>query len=262
MNLQATGQAPLDTALRDSSNLIGLRENAPVGPFALVSRARDDQARLQTALSSYGYYGGKITISVAGHPLDDPGLPALLDAASGSVEVAIAAIPGPLFHLGRVTLTGEPTPEAVAALKLKPGDPAVATDVLAAQARILQSLRDDGHALAKVGTPVAILNPGAQALDLSYEVHPGPRVNLGPIAITGEKDVDESYIRRRLLIHQGEQFNPDRIEKAREDLASVGVFSTVRIQAPDQLDPAGQLPLTVEVIERPKHVVGVNAAYS
>jgi translocation and assembly module TamA len=262
VDLQATGQDALDTALRDSSNLIGLREKAPVGPFALVSRARDDQTRLETALNSYGYYAGKVTIRVAGRSLDDPGLPAALDAATGSVPVAITITTGPVFHLRRVELTGEPDRVAQDALKLRPGDPAVAADVLAAQSRMLDALRNDGHALAKVDTPIARLEPAAEALDVSYAVHPGPRVNLGPITITGEQRVDESYIRRRLLIHQGEQFSPDRIERAREDLAGTGVFSTVRIQAPDQLDPAGQLPLTVTVLERPRHVVGLNAAYS
>ncbi len=262
VTLQPTNQGPLDQALRDSSNLIGLREKAPVGPFALVFRARDDQARLQTALNSYGYYDGKISIHVAGRPLDDPNLPAALDAATGPVEVAVGVEPGPLFHLRRVTLDGQPTPAAREALKLKPGDSAIAADVLAAQGRMLQAMRDNGHALAKVDTPVATLEPGAHALDVSYDVKPGPRVDLGPITVTGLERVDESYVRRRLLVHQGEQFNPERIEKAREDLAQTGVFSTVRIQAPDHLDPAGQLPLAVEVIERPRHVVAVNAAYS
>src|SRR4051794_20972184 len=179
VTLQPTSQGPLDQALRDSSNLIGLRDKAPVGPFALVSRARDDQARLETTLNSYGYYGGKIQIRIAGRTLDDPGLPAALDAAGGPVEVAVAVETGPLFHLRRVTLNGQPTRAARDALKLKAGDPAVAADVLAAQGRILEALREEGHALAKVDTPVATLEPGAQALDVSYDVKPGPRVDLG-----------------------------------------------------------------------------------
>jgi translocation and assembly module TamA len=262
VTLEPTNQGPLDQALQASSNLIGLREKAPVGPFALVFRARDDQARLETALNSYGYYGGKVTIRIAGRTLDDPGLPAALDAATGEVPVTIGVATGPLFHLRRVALEGAPTPAARDALKLKPGDPAVAAEVLAAQGRMLEALRDEGHALAKVSTPTATLAPDAQALDISYDVKPGPRVDLGPITVGGLDRVEESYVRRRLLVHQGERFNPARIEKAREDLAQTGVFSTVRIQAPEQLDPAGQLPLTVDVIERPRHVVGFNAAFS
>ena len=39
--------------------------------------------------------------------------------------------------------------------------------------------------------------------------------------ITGETRLNESYIRRRLLLAQGQQFNPVAIEKARQDLAAV-----------------------------------------
>lgn len=262
VELKPTQLPGLDQVLRDSSNLISLRDKAPVGPFALVARARDDQARLETALNSYGYYGGHIRIRIAGRPVDDPDLPAALGTANGSVEVQVTPEPGALFHLRRVELLGQPTPEAVAALHLKPGDPAVAADVLAAEGRMLDALRDTGHALAKVGTPVATLDPGAQALDVTYQVTPGPRVALGPIRVEGLDRVNEGFVRQRLLIHQGEQFNPDKIEKARQDLAQLGVFSTVRIQAPEQLDRNGQLPLSVTVVERKRHVVGVTAAYS
>ena len=74
--------------------------------------------------------------------------------------------------------------------------------------------------------------------------------------------VREGYVRRRLLVHEGERFDPGRIERARQDLASLGVFSTVRARAAEQLDPTGRLPLAFEVTERPRRAVGVTAAYS
>ena len=262
VDLPSTGDASLDQALQASSNLVGLREKAAVGPFALISRARDDQERLVTALNSFGYYGAKVAIDVDALPLDDPALPTVLDAAHDEIPVRIRILKGPRFHLRHVGLAGHPLPVAEAALKLKSGDPAIAADVLAAQGRILEALRDDGYALAKVQTPVATLVPGDLALDVSYEVEPGPRVNLGPIALAGLKDVAPGYVERRLLIHQGERFDPREIEKARQDLSQAGVFSSVTVDAPDHVDPAGQLPLTVRVVERMRHTVSFNAAYS
>lgn len=262
VDLPSTGEPALDAALKASSVLISLREKAPVGPFALLTRARDDRGRLEAALNSFGYYSGKISIDIAGRPIDDAGLPTALDDAKAEVPVAIHIEKGPLYHLRKVELSGRPDPVADAALKLKPGDPAVASDVLAAQGRILQALRDDGHALAKVETPVAILVPPATGLDVSYDVQPGPRVDLGPISLEGLDRVHESYVRRRLLLHQGERFDPRKIDKAREDLASAGVFSAVTVDAPDKLDPAGQLPLTVRLVERKRHALGATAAYS
>ena len=260
--LAPLGEPALDQALKDSSTLIGLREQAPAGPFALVTRARADQARLKTALDSFGYYAARVRITIGGRALDDPTLPEALEAASGPVEVAITPEPGPVFHLRRVTLTGDPAPEARAALKLAPGDAAVATDVLAAQARMLDAMRSNGRALARADAPVALLDPAAQALDVSFAVQSGPRVNLGPISVNGLDRVNESFVRRRLLVSQGEPFDPARIEKARQDLAQLGVFSTVRVQAAEALDAQGELPLEIDVIERKRHAVGITAAFS
>ena len=266
VTLKPTGQAPLDAALRDTASLITLRDTAPVGPFALVTRARADQTRLEAALGSFGYYDGHAAIRIAGRGLDDPGLPAALDAAPGPVDVTIAIDRGPEFKLRRVTLDGGTDQaglaEARAALKLEPGQPALARDVLAAQGRMLEALRSSGHALAKVDAPVAILEPAAHALDISFKVDAGPRVNLGPITVDGLDRVNESYVRRRLLIHQGEQFDPAKIEAARQDLASLGVFATVRARAADSLDPARQIPIEIDVTERPRHVVSATAAFS
>lgn len=263
VTLPPTGEALLDTALHDSSNLIALRENAPAGPFALVIRAREDAARLQSALGSFGHYDAKIAISIVGKDVDDPTLPDTLEAAKTQVEVAIAITAGPTYKLGKITLTGPAIPpEARAALALTPGDPARAADVLAAQGRLLDSLRNTGHALAKVDTPAATLVPASKTLDVSYHVEAGPRVDLGPIAVDGLDRVDPAYVRRRLTIHQADPFDPTKIEEARQDLASLGVFATVRTRAATALDPQGQLPIDIDVTERPRHVIGANLAYS
>ena len=266
VTLRPTSEPALDTALRDSASLVSLRESAPAGPFALVTRAQADKGRLETALGSFGYYAGKVSIRVAGRDVDDPGLPAVLEAAAGPVEVSIDVTRGPEFKLRRVDLRGTLDPaamaEARAALQLQPGQPARAAEVVAAQARMLDALRSNGRALAKVEAPDATLDPGAQALDVVFRVDAGPRVDLGPIGVQGLDRVNESYVRRRLLIHPGEQFDPAKIEAARQDLAQLGVFSTVRVRAAEGLDGAGRIPVTVEVTERPRHAVGFNAAFS
>ncbi|MBV9654649.1 MAG: outer membrane protein assembly factor [Acetobacteraceae bacterium] len=259
-----TGNAALDTALKDSSTLVSLRESAPVGAFALIGRARQDQTRFATALSSFGYYKGAATVTIAGHPLDDPALPDLLDRAPADppVQIKVAAELGPLFHLGRVTVDGTVPAEARSMLGLAPGAPAVAADVVAARDRLLNAMRDEGYALATVSEPAAFLEPDADKLDVTFKASSGPRVDLGPITVAGLQDVNESFVRRRLLVHEGEQFNPEALDKARQDLIGTGVFSSVVVTPATQLDPAGELPVTFKVMERPKHAVSFGAAYS
>jgi len=262
VEIAPSGDAALDQALRDSSNLVSLRENAPVGPFALVSRARDDQGRFESALNSYGHYAARVAVQVAGRSLDDPTLPAVLEAATAPVFVAVAITPGPVFRLRRVTLEGPVPQEVRAALGVAPGAPALAAEVLAGQGRMLDALRSRGYALAKVDTPIATLDPAAQSLDVAYKVEAGPQVDLGPISVDGLQRVDSGFVRRRLLVRQGERFDPAKIERARQDLTQLGVFSTVRSRAADKVDAAGQLPLAFDFTERPRHAVGATAAYS
>ena len=264
VTIEKTGNTALDNAIQGSSTLISLAQKAPVGPFALVTRAQEDASRFETALHSFGYYKGQAQIRVAGLPLDDPHLVDQLEQAPAQppVRVVVHVDPGPLFHIRKIMLQGAVPSGAEAKLQLSPGDPAVASNVLAAGARLLAALRDMGYALAKVGDPVATLVPSENALDVAFNVDPGPRVDLGPITIKGLKDVNESFVRRQLRVHQGELYNPAQLEKARQDLASLGVFSVVRLRTPDQVDAQGQLPVEFDVTEGPKHVVSFSIAYS
>ncbi len=264
VTIAPTGDAAIDGALRDSSTLVSLRESAPVGPFALITRAQGDAGRFETALHSFGYYDGRAAIRIDGRAPDDPGLPDALAAkpAGSSAAITVAVERGPLFHLRHVVVDG-PVPEADRAkLGIAPGDPAVASKVLAAQGNLLDSLRNSGHALATVSDPDAVETPAEHVLDITFHANPGPRVDIGAISITGEKVTNESYIRRRLLVHPGEQYDPAAIERARQDLAASGVFSSVNAGIPAQLAPDGTIPLLFTVAERLRHAVALNVSYS
>ena len=259
-----TGNEALDQALHNSSNLVSLRESAPVGPFALVERAREDASRFVTALHSFGYYKGSVEITIAGHPLQESDLPDLLSRAPASppVKVMVLPKPGPLFHIRKVDIQGAVPAKVRTQLGLASGAPARAQDVLAAQTRLLDGLRAEGYALAKVPTPIVIEDPAANSLDVTYVVTAGPRVDFGKISVKGLHAVNRDFVEKRLLIHPGEQFSPQAVEKARADLASLGVFSSVQATASDKLDAAGRIPIVFNVVERPAHSVSFGAAYS
>ena len=268
VTLAPTGDAALDAALKGSSGLVGLQKTQAVSPFALAGRARADADRLRTALESFGYYAGRIAISVAGHPADDPSLPDVLAALpkGASAAIRIAVQTGPLFHVGAVTLTLPPgetlTGPDRAAFGLQSGAPAVASDVLAVRGRLLTALQEDGHAFADVQAPVAYLRPASRTLDVVYAAKLGPRVDIGAIRLAGLKRVNAAYVRRRLLVHPGELYQPSRIEAARQDLASTGVFADVGVTAAPAVSPDGTLPLTFDVTEALLHTVALQAGYS
>ncbi len=264
VDIGQTGNATIDGALHDSATLISLNKVAPVGPFALIGRAMTDRDRFLAALHGLGYYDGTVAIRIDGHGLDETGLPALLERAPGDppAQVTVKVTPGPLYRLGRVTIEGTLPDDARAKLGLVSGAPAVAASVIAARQRLLAALEEDGYALARVDEPVALLQSATKTLDVSFIVTTGPPVALGPVAINGLKDTNESYVRQRLLVHQGEPYAPSKIEAARVDLSSTGIFSAVRVVPADGLDHDGQLPIAYDVTERPRHSVSFTAAYS
>jgi translocation and assembly module TamA len=264
VTLKPTGDSALDAALQGSSTLISLQKSAPVAGFALSERARQDATRFTTALHSFGYYKATVTTTIADHRLDDPALPAIIDRAPANppLQVAVSFDLGPRFTLGSVTISTPVPPDVPPQMDLAPGQPAMAAQILRGQSRLLDALRADGYPLAKVPVPIAILHPDQNVLDVEFRPDAGPKADIGPISFSGLKDMNESFVRKRLLIHQGELFTPQAIEKARSDLSSIGVFSVVRAEPASALDPAGQLPIKFDLTERPLHAVDAGIAYS
>ena len=264
VSIAGTGNSALDKALSGSSELESLRTAGAIPPFALVGRAELDIDRLQTVLQSFGYYDGKIAVQIDGRAVSDPGVVSALESlpAGTNSRVEIAATPGPLYQLGKVTIEGE-LPDALRSeLKLAPGQPAVASEVLAAQTRLLTALQEQGYAQAQVQAPVAYLDPAAHVLNVVYNVHAGPRVTIGEITIRGLQRVNESLVRKRLLLHPGERYSPSSIEKARQDLLSLGVFSGISVRTAENLDSLGRIPIEFDMQERLSRVLGFTGAYS
>ena len=144
------------STLSDSSDLVSLRKSAPVSPLGLVLRARSDMTRLKTVLESYGYYQSAVTATIDGEPLTSADLSDKLAAMPAGKEAAVVVsyVPGPIYHLGKITLEGDLPPAKRGLLDLHAGQPAVAADVINAGTRLLRALQDQGYAFAKVEGPV------------------------------------------------------------------------------------------------------------
>jgi translocation and assembly module TamA len=262
----STGQSAMDATLRATSDLVTLRTTAPVGSYGLIARARGDIDRLKTVLESYGYYDSKGIIKIDGLALNDPRLPDELAALpkKHDAHVQVSFELGPLYHLRNITIEGELPPSAQAKFTLATGDPAVASNVLAAGTRVLAALEDEGYAFAKVDPPVAFEDKSEPVLDVTFHVETGPKLNVGHIYIEGLKRTHESLVRRRLLLHTGELYRASVVEHARADLLSpqLGVFAAITVKVGKAVDDTGGIPITFQVRERLRHTFGLSAAYS
>ncbi len=258
------GDGDIDETLKATSDLQSLRKTAPVSPFGLIARARSDVDRLKTALESFGYYESAVTIKINDMAVTNPGLADALNALpkDKDAQVAIAFTLGPLYHLGSIDIDGD-LPEAVrGTLGLTAGQPAVAEAVLAGGTRMQNALQEQGYAFAAVDAPVAYEAADAPVLNLRFHVVTGPKANIGEIRIVGLQRMHEGLLRARLQLHTGDAFRPSAIERARRDLLALAVFNQVSLEVGSAVDATGGVPITFKVRERPRHGVGVSAAYS
>lgn len=264
VELISTGDRALDSTLKAASQLLALRASAPVSPFGLIARARGDVPRLKTVLESFGYYQSSVSITINGLALDEPKLGDILIAlpqgSHASCRVSFSL--GPLYHLDSVRIDGSVPDSARGSLGLSSGAPAIAADVLAGGARLLTALENQGYAFAKVDPPVAEEDPDRHVLNLTFHVVSGPRVQIGEIRLEGLKHVHERLVRRRLLLHTGEPYSALAVEKARKDLLTLGVFTSVSVRLADSPDTQGRVPITFQVRESPPRTVSLGGAYS
>ena len=259
----SSGNKAIDSTMKLTSQLESLQKTAPVDPFGLIARARGDVTRLQTVLQSFGYYDGSVTITINGMGLDSARLADNLSALPKGSDAHLKVEPtlGPLFHIGRIDIKGNLPPGMRQKMDLSPGAPAVAADVLASGSNLQAALQDAGYAFAAVEKPVAYEVPAQHVLNLTFRVTTGPRVRIGAIDIKGLSSVHESRLRRRLLVHTGDLYDAAAIEKARQDLLSIGLFQTVSVSL-GGANSAQRVPITFVVREAKKYTVGVTAAYS
>jgi translocation and assembly module TamA len=260
------GDDDMDSTLKATSDLQSLRTSAAVSPFGLIARARSDQDRLKTVLESFGYYESRVEVKVNGLPLSDPGLGEALTAIprGDDARVQVNFVLGARYQLRRVDIDGN-IPAGIDArqvLGLTTGEPAVAASVLGGGARLLSALEELGYAFARVDPPVAYEALDVPALDVSFHVTAGPKVNIGEIRVEGLKRVHERLVRNRLLIHSGDPYKPSVLEHARRDLLALNVFGQVSVEVGTAVDASGGVPVTFKMRERARHAVSVTAAFS
>ncbi len=266
INLPDTGDGAVDAALHDSSLLVTLRGKVQAPPFALIDRARGDLGRFETVLQSFGYYKGKVAITIDGKDVNDKTLADTLEKVpqGRDVEVKAAITLGPQYKLRKIDIEGTLPPgvDPPKVMGIKSGDPAVASRVLGAQGGLLTALQEEGYAFAKVDTPAAFADDADNTLDITFKVDPGRRCTIGAISFKGLKDVNEDFVRGALTVHTGDLYKPSAIEAARLKLVSLGVFSGITVRAATQADQNGTVPLVFDVQERARHSVALSGSYS
>jgi translocation and assembly module TamA len=264
VRLEGSIDKNIETTLSASSDLVTLRKSAPVSPVGLILRARGDTVRLKTVLESYGYYDSAVTATIDGEALTSADLADKLTAipAGKDASVVVSFIPGPQYHLGKITIEGDLPDSMRGKLNLHTGQPVNAAAVQAAAAQLLAVLQDSGYAFAKVDIDEAELLPDSHELDVPVHVQIGAIARFGAISVTGLQRTRLPAVLSRLQMHAGEQYSAQALDRARRNLLAMGVFGSVDVKTATAVDANGAVPVTFRVTERKRHDVVLAAAYS
>ncbi|TMJ25862.1 MAG: outer membrane protein assembly factor [Alphaproteobacteria bacterium] len=236
--------------------------------LALLQGAQARRARIATALRSKGYYDARVAATVAGQPVDEP---AALDAIdqrpdADRITFTFDVATGPLYRVSDLALQG---PADIVGypgldrskLTLGPGKPADAAMILATEDEILGQIRDRGYALAAVTRREVLIDHATREAHVTFTVESGPTTRMGRVRFSGTEKVDTTYLQKRVPYEQGDLYAPAKVNALRDRLTSLGTFNSVRIKEAKALDERGELPVDVELTDRPPRTIGFGASY-
>jgi translocation and assembly module TamA len=275
VTIDAGGDKSLKSAIEDASSLYKLRNDAPPDGDALARRAQGDCGPIIDAMWGAGYYDATVAISIDRASLsiqssDIAGFARVADSYRNRAvaPVIITVNPGPLFSLRSIRVLGPDGAEysesqlPARIVRLKPGDPAAAAELGAAQARIVDYFRDEGRPLAKIASIEPVVDHAAYAMDVTFTADPGPVAPFGEATMNGPNSFDPRIARSFLYIQPGDPYSPQAIEDARNSIREIPAVGGVRITEGTTLDAYGRLPYTVDVEDRLPYAVGASAKYS
>ena len=251
----------LKDQLEEASALVQDEDDPVNGDLGVVIKARDDRERLIANLYEEARYGAVVDVSVNGVPIDElPPVPVF--PRDRPVPVAITVEPGPEFVIGNINLTGDAAQFDPEDYELVPGGNAGSQLVVNAADRMVVDLGKQGRPLAKLETRSLVADHDTNTVEITIGVEGGPVADLGDVEAEGSKSVNHKFIRKWSRLRPGQRYSPEEIKDATERLRKLGVFSSVAITHPERLDEAGNIPLSIKVIDGKQRYFGVGAQFS
>ncbi len=216
-------------------------------------RATEDRDLIDLLLRSLGYYGGRTVTTIA------PGIP---------VAVTLAVDPGPLYHVGSVTLAlppGTPAGLVEAGIGVKVGDPLGAAAIMAGQDGLKAYLATRGHPFATIDPPAIEVDHVTHTATLTQRVDPGAAGRFGRIRVDGPSIVGQAGIERLARWRLGDPYTAADLDDLRRALIATGLVGGVTI-TPIAAGPAPGGGETIDVVVRtdtaPLRTVAATGGYS
>ncbi len=259
----STGNEDLTKELKGASVLVQEQDKPPSGEAGLLARALSDRERLVAKLYSDGRYGGTVDISLNGVPLETALEQSDLPNAR-PVRANILVDPGPVFTFGRVSVStpGGDLSTDPSFWGLASGETAASGKILTAEKRIVTVLRGRGYPKASIAERKITADHSTNTLAVTLIADAGPQARFGQVSVSGTKVTNPDFVVQQAMLPVGGIYSPEDLARARKRLNDLGIFSSIRLVEGDIEGPDGSLPISIEVSERKRHVIGAGASWS
>lgn len=216
-------------------------------------RASEDRDLIDLLLRAQGFYGGKTTVTIM------PGTP---------VAVALAVVPGPLYHVEAVTLTVPPkTPRGLVegGVGVRAGDPLAAAAIVAREDGLRAYLGARGYAFPAIGPPEIVVDHATRTATLTQRVDPGTPGRFGRLRIAGASIVGQRELDRLARFAPGDPYSAAQLDDLRRALIATGLVGGVSL-TPFAAGPAPDGGETIDIVVKtetaPLRTIAASAGYS
>ncbi len=230
-----------------------LADQPPTSFSRLRRRALGDVPRLLQALRARGHYRGKVDVDI--------------DRDTSPITITYRFDRGPVYDIGKVTIELKPPSDdeidlpSPKKLNLIKGKRASSIKVIEAESELLERVRKQGFANARLGPRTVVVDHNTALMDITFSLDPGRKVYFGETAVIGNEEVEARYIRRLLEWKPGKLVTPERLQTTQLNLIETGLFNSVRVEPGEKPDEEGRVPVRIEVKEAKHRTIEAGARY-
>jgi translocation and assembly module TamA len=243
-------------ALRNSSQLMNLRKKLPNSINSLRFRAESDIPELIKILHAYGYLEAEIDVQFI--------------PEADEYNVLLLVKPGPLYTIAEynvyLEIDGQPlenscVPLSLGDLGITLGEPLETKNILQSELSALEILASYGYPLAEIKNREIIADGKTKQVQVSLKLEMGPVASFGPTTIEGNCSVRSCLIEQQILWCENDRFDSCLVEQTQQALMDTGLFSSVYITYPKDLEDDSFLPMKIEVAETRHKSISAGVSY-
>lgn len=219
-------------------------------------RARDAGDDVVAVLRAEGYYGYAVEPDISEG-----------DPPRGVVKVT----PGPVFVVAdpKINWSG-PMPDegvaqrAVAAMRLTPGEPGRAADVLGAEGRVIAQIQQLGYADVAADPREVIVDHADHTVRPTFNINAGDLTKLDGVEVVTKGRSNPAWVYHLAPWKSGDVYDPEDVAELERRLRDTAVYDSISVSLSpkEKITADGLRPVIVNLTDRPSRTVELGAGYS